>query len=144
MQLHTLTRKNKVRKARRVGRGGKRGKTSGKGTKGQKARAGHKIRPEVRDIIKKLPKRRGYKFSSFAPKSAVVNLGLLNEVFKEGDSITPEILLSRGIIKRTGGKMPGVKVLAEGSLDKKLSLSGLTVSKGARTQIEKAGGSVVL
>ena len=49
-----------ARPSRRVGRGGKRGKTSGRGTKGQNARSGRKKRPEMRDIIKKLPKRRGY------------------------------------------------------------------------------------
>lgn len=47
-----------------VGRGGKHAKTSGRGGKGQTARAGNKRRPELRDIIKKLPKNRGYSFKS--------------------------------------------------------------------------------
>jgi len=47
-----------------VGRGGKHAKTSGRGGKGQTARAGNKRRPELRDIIKKLPKNRGYRFKS--------------------------------------------------------------------------------
>lgn len=47
-----------------VGRGGKHAKTSGRGGKGQTARAGNKRRPELRDIIKKLPKLRGYRFNS--------------------------------------------------------------------------------
>lgn len=47
-----------------VGRGGKHAKTSGRGGKGQTARAGNKRRPELRDIIKKLPKNRGYQFKS--------------------------------------------------------------------------------
>lgn len=64
MQLHQLKRKNKNKKDRMVGRGGKHAKTSGRGGKGQTARAGNKRRPELRDIIKKLPKNRGYAFNS--------------------------------------------------------------------------------
>ena len=64
MELHTLTRTKSNATSRRVGRGGKRGKTSGRGGKGQTARAGNKRRPELRDIIKKLPKNRGYQFKS--------------------------------------------------------------------------------
>ena len=59
MQFHNLRSKTKRKKSRQVGRGGTRGKTSGRGTKGQNARAGRKKRPELRDIIKHLPKLRG-------------------------------------------------------------------------------------
>ena len=65
MQIHNLKREHKNKKDRMVGRGGKHAKTSGRGGKGQTARAGNKRRPELRDIIKKLPKLRGYKFNSF-------------------------------------------------------------------------------
>lgn len=64
MQIHNLKRKTKNKKDRIVGRGGKHAKTSGRGGKGQTARAGNKRRPELRDIIKKLPKKRGYRFNS--------------------------------------------------------------------------------
>ncbi len=64
MQIHNLKRKNKNKRDRLVGRGGKHAKTSGRGGKGQTARAGNKRRPELRDIIKKLPKLRGYQFKS--------------------------------------------------------------------------------
>ena len=64
MQIHTLKRLHKNKKDRIVGRGGKHAKTSGRGGKGQTARAGNKRRPELRDIIKKLPKNRGYQFKS--------------------------------------------------------------------------------
>lgn len=64
MQIHTLKRTHKNKKDRIVGRGGKHAKTSGRGGKGQTARAGNKRRPELRDIIKKLPKMRGYQFKS--------------------------------------------------------------------------------
>jgi len=56
MKIHNLKRVTKNRKTAIVGRGGKRGKTSGRGGKGQTARAGHKVRPEWRDIIKKMPR----------------------------------------------------------------------------------------
>lgn len=55
-----------------VGRGGKHAKTSGRGGKGQTARAGNKRRPALRDIIKKLPKNRGYRFQS-AKKSFIIS-----------------------------------------------------------------------
>lgn len=64
MQIHNLKRTHKNKKDRLVGRGGKHAKTSGRGGKGQTARAGNKRRPELRDIIKKLPKNRGYQFKS--------------------------------------------------------------------------------
>ena len=64
MQAHNLKRLHKNKKDRIVGRGGKHAKTSGRGGKGQTARAGNKRRPELRDIIKKLPKNRGYSFKS--------------------------------------------------------------------------------
>ena len=64
MQIHNLKREHKNKKDRIVGRGGKHAKTSGRGGKGQTARAGNKRRPELRDIIKKLPKNRGYRFNS--------------------------------------------------------------------------------
>jgi ribosomal protein L15 len=64
MQIHNLKRNHKNKKDRLVGRGGKHAKTSGRGGKGQTARAGNKRRPELRDIIKKLPKHRGYQFNS--------------------------------------------------------------------------------
>ena len=66
-----------------VGRGGKHAKTSGRGGKGQTARAGNKRRPELRDIIKKLPKNRGYSFKS--KKKPVV---LTGDKFTAGESFS--------------------------------------------------------
>ena len=77
MQLHELKRDTPYKREKRVGRGGKRGKTSGRGTKGQKARAGHSILPTIREQLKKLPKRRGYKMPSIQAKALVVNVGEL-------------------------------------------------------------------
>lgn len=72
MQFHNLIAKTKRKYAKQVGRGGTRGKTSGRGTKGQNARAGRKKRPEMRDIIKRIPKLRGRgksSLKSFQPKA---------------------------------------------------------------------------
>ena len=74
----------------RIARGGKKGTTSGRGTKGQKSRAGHNIRPAERDMIKKMPKLRGYRFKGAAGKeNAIVNLKSLEAKFTGGDTVTP-------------------------------------------------------
>lgn len=138
MQLHTLAPKTKKLTNAPVGRGGKRGKTSGRGGKGQTARAGHKIRPEVRDLIKKLPKRRGYgKNRSRTVRSerityAVVNLAELNTAFKEGETVSPATLLAKGLVRRVKGRAPKVKILGTGELTKKLVTKNVELSAGAR------------
>jgi len=85
MQIHEVKRKHKNKKDRLVGRGGKHAKTSGRGGKGQTARAGNKRRPELRDIIKKLPKNRGYRFKSIKKnvKLSKDKLTTPKESFKE-------------------------------------------------------------
>ncbi len=88
MQIHNLKREHKNKKDRIVGRGGKHAKTSGRGGKGQTARAGNKRRPELRDIIKKLPKNRGYRFHSIRkqvllPKEKVLSTDGKMETFSE-------------------------------------------------------------
>lgn len=80
MQFHNLKSKTKRKRARQVGRGGTRGKTAGRGTKGQNARAGRKKRPELRDIIKRIPKLRGRgksSLKSFQPKAKGIELRTL-------------------------------------------------------------------
>jgi large subunit ribosomal protein L15 len=144
MQLNDLKRNTKRRYGQSVGRGGKRGKTSGRGTKGQKARAGRKIRPEIRDVIMRLPKLRGYRFKSRFSASVPVNLVKIEKVFANGDTVSPETLLEKGVIAKRAGAMPEVKVLAEGELTKKVSVKGCAVSAGARAKIEKVGGSVAV
>jgi len=79
MQIHELKRRIKNKRDRMVGRGGKHAKTSGRGGKGQTARAGNKRRPELRDIIKKLPKNRGYQFKSIRRSVVVKSDKLLKE-----------------------------------------------------------------
>src|SRR3990167_6238957 len=83
MQLHELKRQHPNKSAKRVARGpaGRGGKTAGRGTKGQKSRAGHRLRPELRDIIKKYPKHRGYRFKSIQTKPTPINLDVIEASF---------------------------------------------------------------
>ena len=142
MQLHQLKRKTENKGSKRVGRGGGRGKTAGRGTKGQKARAGHRIRPDVREKLKKLPKLRGYAFNTISLKPAVINLSVLEGMFAAGDAVNPVILRERGAVRGRKGVARGVKILGDGELTKKLVITGCAVSVSAKTKIEKAGGTI--
>ena len=147
--LHTLKRMT-ARSSKRVGRGqssGK-GKTSGRGTKGQNARAGRKKRPELRDIIKKLPKRRGFGKNrgrtvvGNRPRAIPVSLSRIESNFASGEEITPALLAER-LNLRYSGRRALVKVVGGGAVSKKLSFRGISVSASARISIEKLGGSIV-
>ncbi|MFH0852633.1 MAG: 50S ribosomal protein L15 [bacterium] len=141
MQSYQLSGK-KQRTKKRVGRGGKRGTFSGRGVKGQKARAGAKIRPAWRDLIKQIPKRRGYRFKPVAGKSVIINIGAINNSFKEGEVVSPDALLKCGLVSKIKGRTPEVKILGEGELNKKLSFKDVEISGGAKDKIKKAGGSI--
>jgi large subunit ribosomal protein L15 len=141
MQLHQLKPKIKNRRVKRIGRGGKRGGYSGRGIKGQKSRAGRKIRPQWRDIIKKIPKKRGYSAPSLKQKPAVVNLDIIEKNFKEGEKVSPKTLAEKGIIKRKEAK---IKILGKGEISKKIIVENCQISKSAKAKIEKAGGQYVL
>ena len=98
MQFHSIKRKTENKKRMTVGRGGKRGKTSGRGTKGQKARSGRKLRPEIREVIKKIPKLRGYAFNSIQTKPVVVKLSQIEKAFKAGEEVTPKAIAEKGLV----------------------------------------------
>lgn len=148
MQLHELQPLHKRKTAKRVGRGGKRGKTSGKGHKGQKARAGNSTRPEMREIIKKLPKLRGHGVNRAQTVNAErkqyvpVNLTAIEAAFENGADVTPATLVAAGVVAKKSKKAPLVKILGTGELTKKVSVSNCAVSASAKTKIESAGGSV--
>lgn len=140
MQLHNLTTANRSKK--RVGRGGKRGKTSGRGTKGQKARSGHRIRPEARDIIVKIPKMRGHgkhraQSVVVRERPAIVNFALIEKHFNAGEVVSPKTLAEKRIVRAKGGKLPKVKILGGGALTKKLIFEGVTMSQKAGTRIKE-------
>lgn len=143
--LHELKPTTTRKKGKTVGRGGTRGKTAGRGTKGQKARAGHRIRPHIRDIIKKLPKLRGRGKNinkTFRQTYQVVNLDLISMHFEKGANITPSTLLEKGLIKRHQGTLPMVKILGTGKVAASFNFFECQVSATAKTKIEAAGGKV--
>jgi len=149
MQLHEVRKSSGIKEARRVGRGGKRGKTSGKGHKGQKSRAGRKIRPAERDIIKRLPKRRGYgknrarTVNAQRVRPVAVNLAALEAAFSDGDKVAPKELVAKKVVRTRAGRVPTVKILGLGKLTKKLSVANCEASQRAREAIEKAGGTIL-
>lgn len=148
MQTNELVRKTKNKKVKLIGRGGKRGKTSGRGTKGQWAHGSHGVRTEMRDIIKKFPKLRGHgknrgkTVNSGVVRMIAINLSVLSDNFKDGEKVTLDTLLAKGVVKKAGGQNPTVKILAGGEVGKKLNLVGLQMSATAKAAIEKAGGTV--
>lgn len=147
MQAHEVKTRSPRAVKKVVGRGGKRGKTSGRGTKGQDARAGHRKRPQMRDTIKKLPKLRGEgvsrnQFKTESVHYVVLNIGVLNVEFKDGETVTPKILLERALVEKKGNKVPIIKILGGGELDKKLNIRGCLISESAKAVVEKLGGTV--
>ncbi|OGZ65684.1 MAG: 50S ribosomal protein L15 [Candidatus Staskawiczbacteria bacterium RIFCSPLOWO2_01_FULL_37_25b] len=142
MQIHELKPKHKNKGKKRIGRGGKKGTYSGKGQKGQSSRAGRKMVPIIRELIKKYPKLRGYRSFVLQDYKSVVNLETLEKASEDGDIINPENLIKKGIIHIIKGKKPEVKILGNGKLTKKLTIENCKISKSAKEAVEKAGGTV--
>lgn len=142
MQRHELQPKTPRKRKKLIGRGDK---TAGRGTKGQKARAGHKIRPEIRDFIKTLPKLRGRGVNinkSIKLKPEAVSLTTISTHFKDGDVVSPSSLSQKGLVSKVSGKLPTVKILATGEVTVKVTLINCLVSQPAKVKIESAGGKI--
>lgn len=137
--MHPAVGATKTRK--RVGRGvgSGTGKTSGAGEKGQNARSGGGVHPWFEGgqtpLYRRLGKR-GFSNALFKKEYAVLNLSDLNK-FEEGTEITPELLKEMGVLKK---QLDGVKVLGNGTLEKKLTVKANQFSKKAKEEIEKLGG----
>lgn len=145
MQLHNLKRNHPNKRAVAVGRGGRRGKTSGRGGKGQTARAGHKVRPEIRDLIKKLPKLRGRGKNinrSFEKRPVIFNLDFLEKNFTAGEIVNPQTLNAKHLLQTASGRLPQVKILGNGQLSKKLIIENCLLSQSAKIAVEKTGGAI--
>ena len=114
------------------------GKTSGKGHKGQNARSGGGVRPGFEGgqmpLYRRLPKR-GFT-NIFAKKYVSVNVEVLDK-FNDGDVVTAETLLEKGIISKA---LDGVKLLGRGEVTKKVDVKVAKISASAKEKIEKAGG----
>ena len=144
MKLHELhPAEGSVKNRKRIGRGpgSGTGKTAGKGHKGQNARSGGGVRPGFEGgqipLFRRLPKR-GFSNAMFKKEYAVINLSDLNR-FNDGDVVTPELLKEMGIIKK---QLCGVKVLGNGTLEKKITVKAHKFSESAKEKIETSGGKV--
>lgn len=130
-----------TKESKRVGRGtgSGMGKTSGKGHKGQNARSGGGVRPGFEGgqlpLYRRLPKR-GFSNAPFKTRYAVINLSDLNN-FEDDAVVTPELLKEMGLVKK---QLDGIKVLGNGTLEKKLIVKAHKFSEVAQKQIEKLGG----
>ena len=131
-------RRERKRKARGIGSG--LGKTSGRGSNGQNSRSGGGVAIGFEGgqtpLYKRIPKRGFKNFNRV--NYAVVNLSLLNK-FEDGATVTPELLKESGMVKN---QLDGIKVLGNGTLEKKLTVKCNKISASAKAAIEKAGGTV--
>ncbi len=141
LQLNDLVKLTKKRK--RVGRGGHRGGTSGRGHKGQKARTSGTVSARFEGgqmpISRRLPKR-GFTNHLFKKEYEIVSLEQLQNIFEDGQTVSKELLLQSGCVKK--GNL--VKILGTGSLQKKLTLEVDACSKSAKEAIERLGGVIKL
>ena len=142
MKLHELEKNIGATQKRKIvgrGRGSGLGKTSGKGHKGQNARSGYSRRAGFEGgqnpLVFRIPKR-GFNNYEFQTKYAVINVSDLNR-FEDGAVVTPEILKETGLVKK---QLDGIKVLGNGTLEKKLTVKASVFSKAAKEKIEKTGG----
>ncbi len=141
MKLNNLQPSPERKAIKRVGRGpgSGMGKTSTRGEKGQLARSGGKVPAWFEGgqspLYRRLPKR-GFNNKRFATRFAIINLSDLNK-FNDGDVITLELLKEKGIIKK---ELSGLKVLANGTLEKKITIKANRFSTKAVSKIEEAGG----
>ena len=143
MKLHELSptpgsTKSAWRKGRGVGSGN--GKTAGRGHKGQNARTGGGVRPGFEGgqipLYRRLPKR-GFTNSLFKKEYAIINLETLDKLFNDGDAVSMETLLEKGVIRK---ELNGLKVLGRGEITKKLTVKAAIFSASAKEKIEAAGG----
>jgi len=143
MKLHELSPaegsvRSRFRKGRGPGSGN--GKTAGKGHKGQNSRAGGGVRIGFEGgqlpLYRRLPKR-GFTNARFKKEYAIVNLGVLEKYFSDGDDVNIAVLLEKGILNK---KLCGLKVLASGEFTKKLNVQAVIFSAAAKEKIESLGG----
>lgn len=141
MKLENLCKTPEAKSRKRVGRGpgSGMGKTSTRGENGQKSRSGASISAWFEGgqspLYRRIPKR-GFNNARFRTEFATINLSDLNK-FNDGDVVTPELLKEKGIVKK---QLCGIKVLGNGTLEKKVTVKAHRFSSAAVTKIESAGG----
>lgn len=134
-----------VKTRKEVGRGGKRGGTSCRGMKGQKSRSGGAKAPIFEGgqmpFVRRLPKR-GFNNARFRDESVIFNLGQLQEFFEDGQEVTRQTFIDRGLL---GAKSTArVKILGSGALQKKLKVHANAFSASAAEAIVKQGGEALV
>ena len=141
MKLHELKKNEGATFRKKIvgrGTGSGSGKTSGRGQKGQNARSGGGVSPVFEGgqlpLYRRLPKR-GFSNHDFKTVYAVINLSDLN-VFNDGDVVTPALLKEKGIVKK---QLDGIKVLGNGTLEKKITIQAHRFSSSALRKIEESG-----
>lgn len=133
----------KHRKRKRIGRGcgSGTGKTAGRGHKGHKSRSGYSRKPNFQGgampMFRRIPKR-GFN-NKFAVEVFAVNVGDLDRVFEDGAEVTLDALSKHDLAK---GTFDEVKILGDGEITKKLTVSAHRFSKQAEEKITRAGGTV--
>ena len=146
MSANTLRAPSGASKKKRIvgrGRSSGSGKTSGKGHKGQKARSGGGVRPGFEGGQMPIYRRvaaKGFSNHPFKKEYVVVNVAALEKVFSDGEIVSLETLVQKGLVKKSEKR---VKILGVGELKKKLSVEISVVSASAKEKIEKAGGKLV-
>ena len=143
MQSHNLKPSHKLTKRKRIGRGGKRGNYSGRGSKGQRSRAGAHIRPQLREIINKFPKKRGEGFKVLKAVISEIQLRQIKNKFPQGGKISPQILVKAGLVKRAPNTKLIIKILGKEDLSAVYQINNCLLSKQAKEAIIKAGGTLI-
>ncbi len=139
--VHRGIRKNRKRKRIGRGTGSGHGKTSGRGHKGHKSRSGYSRKPNFQGgampMFRRIPKR-GFN-NRWAVTVFAVNVGHINEAFEDGAEVTLEALSAKDLAK---GTFDEVKILGDGEVTKKLTISAHRFSKSAEEKITAAGGTI--
>jgi len=139
--MHKLKPKHKKPVKKRVGRGGKRGTYSGKGMKGQKSRAGKRLAPVVRELIKRYPKRKGYRGVKRQKKPQAITLRTIAKKFSKDEVVSPASLLKKSLVRQEKGVLR-VKIVGITTLKEPLAFKDCMFSLGAKKAIEKSKGTI--
>ena len=142
--LHPNEGATKAKKRLGRGRGSGTGKTSGKGVKGQKARPGHHgarfaFEGGQMPMPRRIPKR-GFK-NFFRIEAFPINVAMLENIFEAGETVDLATLRAKGIVPK---KVTHIKILGEGELTKKLTITAHRASETAKDKVTKAGGTITL
>ncbi len=144
MELHKLEialDSKKPRKRLGRGNGSGSGTTAGRGTKGQKSRSGGKVRRGFEGgqmpLYRRIPKRGFHNINR--KEFAVINIQTLEEIYNDGDEVSPQSLKDRKIVKNFKS---GLKILGFGDLTKKLHVKAHKFTESAAQKIKDSGGTI--